>query len=104
MGCTVAELLDRISAKELTEWMAYDQLEPFGPLAVNLNAGLIASSYMNCHLKKGAKTLRPDQVAIGEFGNSEKDEMKPQSVEQQKRKVFDIARAFGAKDNGVRAR
>jgi len=27
---TVAELLSRISSKELLEWMAFEQLEPFG--------------------------------------------------------------------------
>jgi hypothetical protein len=27
---TVAELLSRISSKELMEWMAFEQLEPFG--------------------------------------------------------------------------
>jgi hypothetical protein len=29
-GCTLRELLTRLDAAELVEWMAYDQLEPFG--------------------------------------------------------------------------
>lgn len=31
-GMTVSELLDRVSSRELTEWMVYAELEPFGPL------------------------------------------------------------------------
>lgn len=30
LGCTVAELNERMTAKELTEWQAYYQLEPWG--------------------------------------------------------------------------
>ena len=29
-GCTVRELQARLDAAELVEWMAFDQLEPFG--------------------------------------------------------------------------
>jgi hypothetical protein len=30
LGCTVRELLVRLGADELTEWIAFDQIEPFG--------------------------------------------------------------------------
>lgn len=30
MGCTVKELLSRMSSLELAEWMAFSRLEPFG--------------------------------------------------------------------------
>jgi|SRR6185369_8653773 hypothetical protein len=30
LGCTVRELTNRLDAAELVEWIAYDQLEPFG--------------------------------------------------------------------------
>lgn len=29
---TVRELLERIDSRELAEWMAYAELEPFGPI------------------------------------------------------------------------
>ena len=99
MGCTVAELLDRISARELSEWLAYEQLEPFGPRATNLNFGLIASSVLNCHLKKSSDTIRPEQMALGDFDERKHPEEKVQSVEQQKHVLLNIARIFGAKDN-----
>jgi hypothetical protein len=43
LGCTVEELLNRVSSAELTEWMAYARLEPFGPHREDLRAGVIAS-------------------------------------------------------------
>jgi len=84
--------------------MAYDQLEPFGPKAVNLNAGLIVSAYANCHRKKGSKPIRPDKMAIGDFGYGGNENtggssraVKKQTVEEQKQMIFAIAGAFGTK-------
>ena len=39
----MAELLARISAKDLLEWMAYYSLEPFGEAQHEYRAGLVAS-------------------------------------------------------------
>ena len=103
MGCTVAELLERIDSRELTEWMAYARLEPFGPLAVNLNAGKFLSTYINCHLGKDAKQVSAEDVALGDFRTEEitegEEEGHVQTLEEQKQMVLAIARAFGAKDN-----
>lgn len=44
---TVAELLSRISSQELTEWMAFYQLEPFGSLQDEYRSGMIASVMAN---------------------------------------------------------
>ena len=102
MGCTVSELLARISAKELTEWLAFDQLEPFGPRAVNLNAGIVTSGYLNCHKKKGTKQIRPNEMALGDFetgDDSSRAERRSgkQTVEEQKQMVLGIAYTFRPK-------
>lgn len=44
---TVRQLLESIDSAELTEWMAYDQIEPFGPQREDLRAGLICSTVAN---------------------------------------------------------
>lgn len=38
----MSELLQRISSKELTEWMAFYSIEPFGEVRADMRAALIA--------------------------------------------------------------
>ena len=49
---TVRELLARIDAHELAEWVAYSQIEPFGPLREDHRAGSIAAAALNPYSKK----------------------------------------------------
>lgn len=44
---TVEELLGRISSQELTEWMAYAQVEPFGAEIENWRFGMLAAVHVN---------------------------------------------------------
>lgn len=44
LGMTVRELLSRIGADELSEWIAYASLEPFGAIRGDLQAGIVAST------------------------------------------------------------
>ena len=52
---TVAELLDRISSREIAEWMAFSQLEPFGSEAGYIGHAITAVTIANTHLGKGQK-------------------------------------------------
>lgn len=52
---TVEELLARISSRELTEWMAYDRLEPFGPRRADLRAALITWAIAEVHRNRDEK-------------------------------------------------
>jgi hypothetical protein len=49
---TVAELLGRISSRELTEWMAYSRLEPFGEERQDVRSAIIACTIANCNRGK----------------------------------------------------
>ena len=44
---TVAELGDRMSSRELSEWMAYYSIEPFGDERADLRSGIVASTIAN---------------------------------------------------------
>lgn len=44
---TVAELGQRMSSAEFTEWMVYAQLEPFGPRREDERAGMVAAMVTN---------------------------------------------------------
>jgi hypothetical protein len=49
----VRELLASISSEELTEWMAFDQLDPFGAQRDNMHAAVIANVLATVHAKEG---------------------------------------------------
>ena len=47
LGCTVAELNERMSSAEFTEWCAYASMEPFGPRADDWRIAALISTIMN---------------------------------------------------------
>ena len=57
---TVRELENRISSRELAEWMAYYSIEPFGEQREDYRAGLVAATVANCAgAGKKNKALQP---------------------------------------------
>jgi len=58
---TVKELLARIDSRELSEWMAYFSLEPWGTEVEDWRAGLVASTVANVNRdeKKRKKPFEP---------------------------------------------
>ena len=49
---TVSELLARISARELAEWIAWYNIEPFGESRADLRSAIIACVVHNSHCTK----------------------------------------------------
>lgn len=43
----MAELLDTVESAELTEWIAFDRIDPFGESRADLRAGIVASTMVN---------------------------------------------------------
>lgn len=60
MGMPAGELLARMSSHELSEWMAFYQIEPFGLAPADLRAGIVASTIANANRGKDAKAFRPE--------------------------------------------
>ena len=58
---TVRELLDRIDSRELAEWMAFFEMEPWGTEVDDWRSGLIASTIANANRdpKKQKKPFQP---------------------------------------------
>ena len=56
----VRELLQRIGSDEITEWMAFYQLEPFGDMRADLRSGVIASTFANANRTKHARPFTPE--------------------------------------------
>jgi len=72
---TVGELLDRISSRELSEWMAFFGLEPFGEERADLRAGIVASTVANVNRGKGKRAFKPQEF-MPQFGPGETKEPK----------------------------
>ena len=56
----VRELLSRVGSDELTEWMAFYQLEPFGEVRADLRSGVVAATFANAHRTKDARAFTPE--------------------------------------------
>jgi len=61
---TVRELLTRADSAELTEWMAYATIEPFGEERADYRAGLICSTLVNLQRTKGSKKYEPEDFMM----------------------------------------
>lgn len=62
LGRTVPELLDACTSEELTEWMAFDRLEPLGDARMDLGFGIVAAAVANWAgktLPSGTDPLKP---------------------------------------------
>ena len=57
---TVAELLERLDARELADWMAYSQIEPFGEERADFRAGIIAAVIANVNRAENAPPAEPE--------------------------------------------
>lgn len=60
MGCSVRELLARFGADELTEWLAFYQIEPFGDYRADVRSGVVAATFANANRGKDAKPFTPE--------------------------------------------
>lgn len=60
LGMTARELLKRMGSDELSEWMAFYQLEPFGDYRADYRSGVVASTFANAHRAKDASPFRPE--------------------------------------------
>lgn len=55
----MSQLLRELDSAELTEWMAYEQMEPFGETRADLRAGIVASTVANHGMAELKRPARP---------------------------------------------
>ena len=60
LGLPVREMLASMGSDELTEWMAYYQLEPFGDYRADYRSGVVASTFANAHRAKDVGPFKPE--------------------------------------------
>lgn len=60
MGCPHPDyLLEFLSSRQLAEWWEYYGMEPFGWVADNWRAGLVASTIANVNRGKSRRAFKP---------------------------------------------
>ena len=64
-------MMERINSRELTEWIAYWQIEPWGEERADYRSGMIASVIANVNRGKGGRRYKP-QDFMPKFGLSKK--------------------------------
>lgn len=61
---TVAELGQRMSSRELSEWMAYYQIEPFGEEVADLRHGIQTATMVNLQMDRKSKQVKPSDFMV----------------------------------------
>lgn len=84
MGMPVAEAQARISSAEFGEWMAYAEVEPFGPGRDDARAGVIASLIANANrdTDRRAEPYEPEDF-FPNLGNGRPSAPADQTPEEQ---------------------
>ena len=61
---TVRRLLGELDSRELTAWMAYESVEPFGERRANLHAGIVAATVANVNRDKHTRAFQPTDFLL----------------------------------------
>lgn len=88
---TVRQLLASLDSAELTEWMAFDRMEPIGEFRADLRAGIIASTVANY----GGRDIREARKPSDFMPLLERPEEKPMLLADPNAQAELILGAFG---------
>lgn len=91
LGMPRAEMLRRMSSAEITGWMAYSQIEPFGTEVQLYGHAITASTIANVNRGKNQKAFTPDDF-MPKFQQGE------QGVNQQLQIAEAYTAALGGQD------
>ena len=87
-------MLDNLTSKQISEWEAYDRLDPIGEWREDFRlaylSSLITNISISVHGKKGAKLTQPIDFML-EWGK-EKKEIEKQSTDQIKEALMSFAK------------
>jgi hypothetical protein len=90
---SVAELLERLSSRELAEWMAFAELEPFGEERADLRSAIVASTMANAWRGKRQRAFTAEDC-MPRFDRSDAV-LSPQTAEDMERQAKRIAAILG---------
>lgn len=82
-----------MSSREFAEWLAFFQLEPFGPWRDDYRAGIVAATTANCAMGREGKALGPEDF-VPTFGPRDEKE----AVQRQLNQAAMITALLGGTD------
>jgi len=91
LGMPRAEMLSRMSSAEITEWIAFASIEPFGAEASYFGHAITASTVANVNRQKGQRAHKVDEFMP-------KFEEQNQSVDQMLQVAEIMTIGLGGKD------
>jgi hypothetical protein len=98
---TVGQINEQMSAKELTEWMIFYTIEPFGPAREDYRAALQCSITASA---AGAKTQPSDFIPMWSFAEEQQARLEQEEQErfsrQQEAQMAILKAMMGASTNG----
>ena len=89
LGIPRDEMLQRMSSREITEWIAFYSVEPFGQDTQYLGHAITAATIANTNRGKGQKAMKAEQF-MPQFRNRE------QTVDEQIQIAQMITAAYSA--------
>lgn len=97
----VRRLLQEVDSAEITEWMAFETLEPFGPLADQYRAGVTAAAAFNSQRCKESDRYFMPHEFVAELA-AEHQRRKPPARELSPGELSDLidAELFGVANGG----
>lgn len=99
----VGEMLGRMSSAEITEWLAFYQLEPFGGERDDLRTGIVAATVANVN-RDPKKQKRPfeasDFMPVFPGVGEDRGGRREKSPEELRRKWEMVVAAFGGRKAG----
>lgn len=79
-------MLEEITSRQLSEWMAYNEIEPFGEDRDDLRMGIIASTIANVNRSNGKKPYKPqDFMPVFKVGIETEEEAGRRLAERARR-------------------
>jgi len=68
-------MLEEMTSLQLSEWMAYNEIEPFGEEREDLRMGILASTMANINRSSGKKPYKPrDFMPVFKVGTETPEE------------------------------
>lgn len=93
--------MDQLTSEQLSEWEAYDRLDPIGAGREDYRWANLLSTITNLaicvHGKKGAKLTTIDEFIIDWYPEDKEQVVPVQSVEEMKKTLMGIAKRAGIK-------
>jgi len=90
-GMTVEEMLARMDSREVAEWQAFYNLEPFGAKRKDLRAAIIASTNYNMLRRKGRPKSVTDFIPDFTKGKTSQDALN--------KKIMDVFKKVNPKES-----